>query len=326
MPSKAGARRVGGAVVPVRAGDLASEGVTPWRPGAMSGLGRSRFAASVGRQRAGGLLLDEPDVHHAITNHRIATNGDPATIRTHIRAEHWAPPEVVAGGPSCGLVVGFCGNVAVRTPEGWRAELGQADRDPPGERGAAGRFDGAGGGLTSALHPDRPLPGPGLRSTAQVPTAGHSAPTVGRVVDCVAGVGRRGTRCQTGDVRPLTVIRSASAVRVAVGAVLVVAPEMAAGARDSKIASARTRLVVRTLGIRDVIFGVGGLLSARGAAPETGTRRWIQLWLVNEVADIGAALLAAPELGAPAVAAAAVAPLPLIAADVWALRHLRVAP
>ena len=58
--------------------------------------------------------------HHAITNHRIAIDGDQATIRAHIRAEHWAPPEVAAGGPSCWLVVGFYDDVAVRTPEGWR--------------------------------------------------------------------------------------------------------------------------------------------------------------------------------------------------------------
>lgn len=58
--------------------------------------------------------------HHAITNHRIAIAGDRATIRAHVRAEHWVPPEVAAGAPNCWLVVGFYDNVAVRTPEGWR--------------------------------------------------------------------------------------------------------------------------------------------------------------------------------------------------------------
>ena len=38
----------------------------------------------------------------------------------HIRAEHWAPPEVAAGGPNCWLVVGFYDDVAARTPQGWR--------------------------------------------------------------------------------------------------------------------------------------------------------------------------------------------------------------
>ena len=58
--------------------------------------------------------------HHAITNHLIAIDGDRATIRAHIHVEHWAPPEVAAGGPNCWLVVGFYDNVAMRMPEGWR--------------------------------------------------------------------------------------------------------------------------------------------------------------------------------------------------------------
>ncbi len=58
--------------------------------------------------------------HHAITNHRITIDGNRATIRAHVRVEHWAPAEVAAGGPNCWLVVGFYDNVAVRTPDGWR--------------------------------------------------------------------------------------------------------------------------------------------------------------------------------------------------------------
>lgn len=58
--------------------------------------------------------------HHAITNHRISVDGDRATIRAHVRVEHWAAPEVAAGGPDCWLVVGFYDDVAVRTEHGWR--------------------------------------------------------------------------------------------------------------------------------------------------------------------------------------------------------------
>lgn len=58
--------------------------------------------------------------HHAITNHLIAIDGDQATIRAHIHVEHFAPPEVAAGGPNCWLVTGFYDNTALRTPQGWR--------------------------------------------------------------------------------------------------------------------------------------------------------------------------------------------------------------
>ena len=58
--------------------------------------------------------------HHSITSHRIAVDGDRATIGAHVRAEHWVPSEVAAGGPARWLVVGFYDNVAERTPDGWR--------------------------------------------------------------------------------------------------------------------------------------------------------------------------------------------------------------
>jgi hypothetical protein len=58
--------------------------------------------------------------HHAITNHQITIDEDRATIRAHVRVEHWAPDEVAAGGSKCWLVVGFYDDVAVKTPEGWR--------------------------------------------------------------------------------------------------------------------------------------------------------------------------------------------------------------
>jgi hypothetical protein len=58
--------------------------------------------------------------NHAITNHGVTVDGDRATIRANIRAEHWLPPELVESGPNCWLVVGFYDDAAVRTPDGWR--------------------------------------------------------------------------------------------------------------------------------------------------------------------------------------------------------------
>ena len=64
---------------------------------------------------------------HSITNHLIVVEGDRATVRAHVRAEHWAPPQVAAQGPhgaargsNCWLVVGFYDDVAERTADGWR--------------------------------------------------------------------------------------------------------------------------------------------------------------------------------------------------------------
>jgi hypothetical protein len=61
--------------------------------------------------------------HHAITGHVVTVDGDSATIHAHVRAEHWLPDEVAAGGPNRWLVVGFYDNEAVRTADGWRLSL-----------------------------------------------------------------------------------------------------------------------------------------------------------------------------------------------------------
>ena len=77
----------------------------------------SRDAWSVQSQQA---FAGWTATHHAITNHLIAIEGNRATIRAHVRVEHWAPAEVAAGGPNCWLVVGFYDNIALRTTQGWR--------------------------------------------------------------------------------------------------------------------------------------------------------------------------------------------------------------
>jgi SnoaL-like protein len=58
--------------------------------------------------------------HHVITGHVVAVDGDRATIHAHVRAEHWLPDELAAGGPDRWLVAGFYDNEAVRTAAGWR--------------------------------------------------------------------------------------------------------------------------------------------------------------------------------------------------------------
>jgi len=49
-------------------------------------------------------------------------------------------------------------------------------------------------------------------------------------------------------------------------------------------------LFARTVGIRDALFGLGCLLSTLEPSRAGETRRWVQLWLANEVADVVAAL------------------------------------
>jgi hypothetical protein len=81
-------------------------------------------------------------------------------------------------------------------------------------------------------------------------------------------------------------------------------------------------LFARTVGIRDALFGLGCLLSTSEAGRRNETRRWVHLWLANEVADVMAAIASTRRLGVAGAATAAAVPLPLIAVDVWTLRHL----
>jgi hypothetical protein len=55
-----------------------------------------------------------------VTGHRIAIEGDRATIHAHVHAEHWLSPDLGGDGPNCWLAVGFYDDEAVRTPDGWR--------------------------------------------------------------------------------------------------------------------------------------------------------------------------------------------------------------
>jgi hypothetical protein len=128
-------------------------------------------------------------------------------------------------------------------------------------------------------------------------------------------------------VKGLTVVRTAALVRVGIGMTLAIGTGrvLRGMVRDEQPSSSLV-LFARTVGIRDTLFGLGCLLSTLEPSRAGETRRWVQLWLANEVADVVAALATSRQLGVAGAAGAAGAPLPLIAVDVWTLRHLPAAP
>lgn len=126
----------------------------------------------------------------------------------------------------------------------------------------------------------------------------------------------------THEKRVLDVVRVAAAARVALGVALTVGtrPLVAAMAPEAE-PSGQLLLFARTVGIRDALFGLGCLLATRQER-RSDLRRWVGLWAANEVADAVAALTAVRLLGPRGALFAAVPPLPFIAVDRWALRHL----
>ena len=120
-----------------------------------------------------------------------------------------------------------------------------------------------------------------------------------------------------------TLVRAAAVTRVGIGTVLAIGTgRVLRGMVRDENPSSSLVLFARTVGIRDALFGLGCLLSSLEPGRADETRRWVQLWLANEVSDVVAAVAMSRQLGGPGAAAAAGAPLPLIALDVWTLRHL----
>ena len=125
-------------------------------------------------------------------------------------------------------------------------------------------------------------------------------------------------------VKPLTVVRAAAVLRIGIGATLAFGTgRVLRGMLRDEEPSSSFVLFARTVGIRDALFGLGCLLSTVDPSRVGETRRWVQLWLANEVAVVVAATAMSRQLGVASAAGAAGAPVPLIAVDVWTLRRLR---
>jgi hypothetical protein len=120
----------------------------------------------------------------------------------------------------------------------------------------------------------------------------------------------------------LPAIRVLAGLRVAWGALLAFKTEPLVGAmvRDAP-PSDSLMLFARTVGIRDLVFGLGALIAAFDKDTRDLTR-WLAVWLASDVADVVAGAAAARRTHRAGEVAAAAAPLPFVAAGAWALRKL----
>jgi hypothetical protein len=101
-----------------------------------------------------------------------------------------------------------------------------------------------------------------------------------------------------------------AAARVGVGAAMIVAPS-----RFFSPGSGTETLLMRTIGIRDVMLGSGACAaSARGA--EVETKWWAALGLISDSADFVTGLRSAPLVGSRSALVATLAPVPFVAAAV----------
>lgn len=73
-------------------------------------------------------------------------------------------------------------------------------------------------------------------------------------------------------------------------------------------------LLIRTVGIRDAVLGLGSVLAEPDAA-----RLWAQVTLASDTLDVIAGTAAIPSVGIRGGLIAALVPLPFIAAGIWGL-------
>jgi hypothetical protein len=116
-------------------------------------------------------------------------------------------------------------------------------------------------------------------------------------------------------------IRVVATLRAAYGAIMTLAtPTLLRRMVPEENPSGSYLLFARTLGIRNLAFGLGCLRATRNGASDD-VRRWVGAWLLSDVADIVAGVTAKSLVGRRGAVVAAAVPLPFAASGVWFLRQ-----
>ncbi len=113
-------------------------------------------------------------------------------------------------------------------------------------------------------------------------------------------------------------------LRAAVGVALIVAPEIPLRLPGREDPTAATVLLMRTIGIRDLVLGLGTATAARCAA-ESDIRRWIAATGASDVLDFAASLASFRSIGKRDAVGAALLALGFAAGDLVAWRSTRTA-
>jgi hypothetical protein len=110
-----------------------------------------------------------------------------------------------------------------------------------------------------------------------------------------------------------SILALVAAARVGVGAVMIVAPS-----RIFSPGSGTETLLMRTIGIRDLVLGSGACAAwARGGDSEF--RLWATLGLVSDGADFVTGLRSTPLVGSRSALIATLSPVPFVAAGIVGL-------
>ena len=110
-------------------------------------------------------------------------------------------------------------------------------------------------------------------------------------------------------------------LRATVGVVLIAAPGVPMRMAGTEASSAASLLLMRTIGIRDLVIGIGTVTAARsGVAADT--RRWTTAALASDALDTALSLVSARSIGRRDALAAAGLALTFVCGDVVTRRSL----
>jgi hypothetical protein len=110
-------------------------------------------------------------------------------------------------------------------------------------------------------------------------------------------------------------------LRALVGVALIVFPGRVLRISGGETPNGTNVLLMRTIGIRDLVIGCG-IVNAARRGPDDEIRRWTQAALSSDSIDVAASVVSAPAIGIPEAIGAAAAAAVFAAGDTWVLRTL----
>jgi hypothetical protein len=110
-------------------------------------------------------------------------------------------------------------------------------------------------------------------------------------------------------------------LRAAVGAALIAAPAAPMRLSGREEPTAASVLLMRTIGIRDLVLGLGSVAAARSSEPED-TRRWSAATLASDSLDTVASLASVRSIGKRDALAAAMLSIAFVFGDMQARRRV----
>ena len=111
--------------------------------------------------------------------------------------------------------------------------------------------------------------------------------------------------------------------RTAVGLALLAAPSAALRLSRREAPTGASVLLMRTIGIRDLVIGIGTFTAARGGTHDDA-RRWLRAGLTSDAMDAAAGLLARRSIGPVETVVAVGAAATFVGLDLLAMRSLSV--